>query len=68
MIQVVHPGSGSRIRILIFFTHPGSRIRGFKKEPDFGSRIRNTAYSTVFLMHLLYSAVHQATQGVTYTN
>jgi hypothetical protein len=32
MIQKVHPGSGSRIRILIF-THPGSQ-----------SHIRNTAY------------------------
>jgi hypothetical protein len=40
MIRDDHPGSGSRIRILIFFTHPGSRVPGFKKGT--GSRIRNT--------------------------
>ncbi len=35
MIQVVHPGSGSWIRILIF-THLGSRIQGSKRHriPD----------------------------------
>jgi hypothetical protein len=36
MIRNVHSGSGSRIRILIFFTHPGSRIQGSKRHriPD----------------------------------
>ncbi len=38
MIRVVHPGSGSRIPILIFYP-PGSRIQGHKGT---GSRIRNT--------------------------
>ncbi len=37
MIRVVHPGSGSRIRNLIF-TRPGSR-----NQKGTGSRIRNTA-------------------------
>jgi hypothetical protein len=37
MIWVVHPGPGSRIRILIF-TYPGSRIQGSKRH-----RILNTA-------------------------
>jgi hypothetical protein len=35
MIQVVHPGSGSRIRILIFLPIPDP---GVKKAPDPGSR------------------------------
>ncbi len=38
MIRVVHPGSGSRIRILIF-THPGSRGQ---KGTESRIRIRNT--------------------------
>jgi hypothetical protein len=39
MIQVVHPGSGSRIRILIFYP---SRIQGSKSHwiPDLGKRHR----------------------------
>jgi hypothetical protein len=52
MIQVVHPGSRSRIQILIFLPIPGYRIQGSKKAPDSGSRIRNIAYSTMFLVHL----------------
>jgi hypothetical protein len=40
MIRVVHPGSGSRIRMLTI-SHPGSRIPdpGVKKAPNPGSRI-----------------------------
>ncbi len=32
------PGYSSRIRILFFFIHPGTRIQGSKKAPDPGSR------------------------------
>ncbi len=38
MTQIVHPGSGSRIRILNF-THPGSRNQ---KGTGSRTRIRNT--------------------------
>ncbi len=41
MIRFVHPGSG------FFFTHPGSRIQGSKK--DTGSRIRNTGWAALAL-------------------
>jgi hypothetical protein len=44
MIWVVHPGSGSRIRILIF-THPGTP--GVIEAPDPGSGLATLVSTTV---------------------
>ncbi len=54
MIQVVHPGLGSRIRIRIFKTHPGSRIQG-SKGAKYRIRIRNTE-ATVYHIARIFGA------------
>jgi hypothetical protein len=38
------PGCSSRIRMLIFFTHPGSRIHGGQTGTGSRIRIRNKKY------------------------
>jgi hypothetical protein len=47
MIRDVHPGPGSRIRILIF-TRPGSRIQGSKRhripDPDTQDWVNYSVY------------------------
>jgi hypothetical protein len=49
MIRVVHPVSGSRIRIR-FFTHPGSR--GRRKEPDPGSGSVTLSFWIILLFNV----------------